>query len=59
MSTPSNYLNRGRDTARSDEALLLRLGYSQVLYRDRAQEQLAAGQHEALRPQVRQPARPF
>ncbi|HLU54469.1 MAG TPA: amino acid permease [Pseudonocardia sp.] len=33
MSTPAAYLNRERETARSDEALLLRLGYSQVLYR--------------------------
>jgi amino acid transporter len=34
MSTPAGYLNRERETARSDEALLLRLGYSQVLYRE-------------------------
>ncbi|MEJ3655100.1 amino acid permease [Actinomycetes bacterium KLBMP 9759] len=33
MSSPSTYLTRDRDTAQSDEALLLRLGYSQVLYR--------------------------
>jgi amino acid transporter len=33
MSSPSTYLTRDRETARSDEALLLRLGYSQVLYR--------------------------
>ena len=31
---PSSYLTRDRDTARSDEALLRRLGYSQVLDRD-------------------------
>jgi amino acid transporter len=34
MSTPTGYLTRERETARSDEALLLRLGYSQVLYRE-------------------------
>jgi amino acid transporter len=34
MSTPTSSLPRERDTARSDEALLLRLGYSQVLYRE-------------------------
>jgi amino acid transporter len=35
MSTPPiGYLTRERETARSDEALLLRLGYSQVLYRE-------------------------
>jgi amino acid transporter len=33
MSSPSSYLTRDRETARSDEALLLRLGYSQVLFR--------------------------
>jgi amino acid transporter len=33
MSSPSTYLTRDHETARSDEALLLRLGYSQVLYR--------------------------
>jgi amino acid transporter len=33
MSSPSTYLTRDRETARADEALLLRLGYSQVLYR--------------------------
>jgi amino acid transporter len=34
MSSPSTYLTQDHDTARSDEALLLRLGYSQVLYRE-------------------------
>ena len=34
MSLPSTYLTREHETARSDEALLLRLGYSQVLYRE-------------------------
>jgi amino acid transporter len=34
MSTPSGYMTRERETARSDEALLLRLGYAQVLYRE-------------------------
>jgi hypothetical protein len=33
MSNPSAYLTRDRETARNDEALLLRLGYSQVLFR--------------------------
>jgi amino acid transporter len=33
MSSPSHYLTRDHETARSDEALLLRLGYSQVLFR--------------------------
>jgi amino acid transporter len=34
MSSPSNFLAKDRETARSDEAALLRLGYSQVLYRE-------------------------
>ena len=34
MSTPTGYMSRERETASSDEALLLRLGYSQVLYRE-------------------------
>ena len=34
MSRPASHLSRDRDTARDDEALLLRLGYSQVLYRE-------------------------
>jgi amino acid transporter len=33
MSSPSHFLTRDHETARSDEALLLRLGYSQVLFR--------------------------
>jgi amino acid transporter len=33
-TTPASYLTRDRDTARSDEALLRRLGYSQVLDRE-------------------------